>query len=97
MAEKTTIFKMYDDLKNAVKGVVELKYIFYGRRPDFKQADLDAVDKFIVIELPVGIEDYAAGNNRFHLTTTGVFYLFSKARENKTLKIDFTGDSTHLI
>ena len=97
MAEKTTIFKMYDDLKNAVKSVVELKYIFYGQRPDFKQADLDALDKFIVIELPVGIDDYAAGNNRFHLTTQGVFYLFSKSRENKTFKIESLSNYTEQI
>lgn len=92
MAEKTTIAKMYDDLVNAMVGVVERKFIFVGGRPDIKEAELDTMKKYIVVELPVSIEDIAVGNNKFHLTTTGIFYLISKAKKNRTYNINELSD-----
>lgn len=92
MAEKTTISKMYDDLVNAMVGVVERKFIFVGGRPDIKEAQLETMKKYIVIELPISIEDIAVGNNKFHLTTTGVIYLISKAKKNRTYNINELSD-----
>lgn len=101
MAEKSTIAKMYDDLVNALDGIVEHDYIFLGGRPDIKEADLETMEKYIVIELPVGIEDMAFGNHKFHLTTAGVFYLISAAKKNRTFKVntlsDFTEEVTDLF
>ena len=83
---------MYDDLVNAMDGIVERKYIFPGGRPDIKEADIETMKKYIVIELPVSIEDIAVGNHKFHLTTTGVFYLISKAKKNRTYNINALSD-----
>jgi hypothetical protein len=94
MAKKSTIAKMYDDLINAFDGIVERKLIFPGGRPDIKEPDLEKMPKYIVVELPVNIEDYAAGNHKFHLTTTGVVYLFSKAKKNRTFNVNSLSDFT---
>lgn len=92
---------MYDDLINAIDGIVERKYIFPGGRPDIKEADLEKMKKYIVVELPVSINDMVVGNNKFHLTTTGVFYLISQAKKNKTFNVnslsDFTEEVTDLF
>ena len=97
MAKKSTIAKMYDDLINAFDGVVERKLIFPGGRPDIKDAELEKMPKYIVVELPVNIEDYAAGNNKFHLVTTGVVYLFSKAKKNRTFNVNALSDFTEEV
>ena len=97
MAGKSTIAKMYDDLVNAMDGIVERKFIFSGGRPDIKEADLEKMKKYIVIELPVGIEDMVVGNNKFHLTTTGVFYLISEAKKNRTFNINALSDFTEEV
>lgn len=101
MAEKSTIAKMYDDLVNALDGIVERKYIFPGGRPNIKEADLETMKKYVVIELPVGIEDTVFGNSKFHLTTTGVFYLISADKKNRTFNVyalsDFTEEVTDLF
>ena len=98
---KSTIARMYEDLVNAVDGIVERKYIFTGGRPDIKEADIDTMKKYIVIEIPVNIEDIAVGNHKFHLTTSGVFYLISKAKKNRTYNInalsDFVDEVTDLF
>lgn len=97
MAEKTTIAKMYDDLVNALDGIVERKYIFPGGRPDIKEADLETMKKYIVVELPVSISDMAVGSNKFHLTTKGVFYLLSKSKKNKTFNVNTLSDFTEEV
>lgn len=97
MAEKSTVAKMYNDLVNALDGIVERKYIFLGGRPDIKEADLESMKKYIVIELPVSIEDMAAGNNKFHLITTGVFYLISEAKKNRTFNVNALSDFTEEV
>ena len=85
---------MYDDLVNAMDGIVERKFIFVGGRPDIKEADIETMKKYIVIELPVGIEDMVVGNSKFHLTTTGVFYLFTVAKKNRTFNVNTLSDFT---
>ena len=96
MAQLTTIAKMYNDLINGLEGVVERKFIF-PQRPDIKEADLDAMPKYIVVEIPVTISDMAAGNHKFHLTTTGVFYLISKAKKNMTYNVNSLSDFTEEV
>ena len=97
MAHKSTIAKIFDDIINALDGIVERKFIFPGGRPDIKEADLEKMDKYIVIELPVNIEDYAVGNHKFHLMTTGVLYLISKAKKNRTLNVNSFSDFTEEV
>ena len=97
MAEKSTIAKMYDDLVNALDGIVERNYIFPGGRPDIKEPDLETMKKYIVIELPVSIQDMAAGYHKFHLTTTGVFYLISDAKKNRTFNVNSLSDFTEEV
>ena len=97
MAGKSTIAKMYNDLVNAMDGIVERKYIFPGGRPDIKEADLETMTKYIIIELPVSIDDMAAGNHKFHLTTTGVLYLLSKAKKNRTFNVNALSDFTEEV
>ena len=92
MAKKSTISLMYDDLVNAVDGIVERKLIFMGGRPDIKEADLEKMKKYIVIELPVGISDIAVGKSKFMLTTTGVFFLVSQAKKNRTFNVNTLSD-----
>ena len=96
MAQKTTIAKIYDDLVNALEGIVERKLIF-AQRPDIKEAEQDMMTKFIVVDLPVSIEDMVVGKNKFHLTTTGVFYLISKAKKNRTFNITSLSDFTEEV
>ena len=96
MAKQTTIAKMYNDLVNALDGIVERKFIF-PQRPDIKDADLDAMPKYIVVEIPVAISDMAIGNHKFHLTTTGVFYLISKAKKNMTYNVNSLSDFTEEV
>ena len=88
---------MYDDLVSALDGIVERKYIFIGGRPDIKEAELETMTKYIIIELPVSIEDMAAGNHKFHLTTTGVLYLLSKAKKNRTFNVNALSDFTEEV
>ena len=92
MAEKTTISRMFDDLVNALDGIVERQFIFLGFRPDIKEADLETMTKYVVVELPVMIEDYAVGKNKFMLNTTGVFYLMSVAKKNRTFNVNTLSD-----
>lgn len=97
MAEKTTIAKMYDDLVNALEGVVERKFIFPGGRPDIKEADLESMSKYIVVELPVQISDMVVGKHKYHLTTSGVFYLLSRSKKNKTFNVNALSDFTESV
>lgn len=101
MAEKSTIAKMYNDLVNALDGIVEKNYIFVGGRPDIKEHDLETMKKYVVIELPATIEDMVFGKNKFHLTTKGVFFLISAAKKNRTFNVnalsDFTEEVTDLF
>lgn len=88
---KSVLYNIFDDLTKAVKNVVEAKYIFLQDRPDTSKQD-SPMQKFAVISLPLGIEDYVIGNKKTLLNTEGVFYLFTQARSNNTLNINTMGD-----
>lgn len=87
---KSVLYNIYNDLTEAMKKVIETKYIFLKDRPNVGKDDT-AMSKFVVIDLPLSIEDYVIGNKKTLLNTTGVFYLFTKARSNSTLNIESTG------
>lgn len=89
MSQANVISSIYTDLGKALMAVIESKYMYFGGRPDNIKADTK-IDKFIVIELPVSIEDIAAGRKKFVLNTTGVFYLFNKAKSDMTLNLTTT-------
>lgn len=91
MAEKSTLYNIYNDLVKAVKPIVGNKYIFLKDRPKIKEGDVP-MEKFIVIDLPVSIEDYVIGNKKTYLVTAGVFYLFTQSRSNDTLDVNTMGD-----
>ena len=91
MAQKSTIYNMYNDLVSAVKTIVSNKYIFLKDRPTNVNAE-SPMEKFVVIDLPVTISDYVAGNRKTYLTTSGVMYLFVQARSNSTLDVNSMGD-----
>jgi len=91
MAKKTTIELIFEDLVNAVTGIIEPKYIFTGGRPDVINSD-SQVSKFVVITLPVSIEDIAVGNKKFMLTTTGAIDLFLKSKKDSTLNVNSTSE-----
>ena len=88
---KSTLYNMYNDLVKAVKPIVGNKYIFLKDRPKMKEGE-SPMEKFIVVDLPVSIEDYVVGKKKEYLVTSGVFYLFTQARKNETLDIGATGD-----
>lgn len=96
MAEKSTIAKMYTDLVTAFQNVITTKAIFCGGRPNFGE-DEKPPKRILVIELPVTIEDYAVGKKKFLLNTTGVVYLFDKAKKDTTLNVDSTSDFTESV
>lgn len=96
MAKKSVLYYIYADLLNAMKTVVESKYIFLKDRPNTKDGDTPMA-KFAVIDLPVSIDDYVIGNKKTMLTTSGVFYLFVQARNNGTLDVNATGDFTDSV
>ena len=90
MAKKSVLYSIYADLVNALKSVIEAKYIFLGERP--KTSDTDTpMSKFAVIDLPVSISDYVIGNRKTYLTTAGVIYLFTAATKKNTLDVNVTG------
>ena len=91
MAKKSVLYSVYSDLVHAMKTVVDSKYVFLKDRPNTKEGELP-MSKFAVIDLPVTINDYVAGNSKTMLTTSGVFYLFTQSRSNGTLDVNITGD-----
>lgn len=91
MAAKSTISRIYTDLVTAIQEVITSKAIFTGGRPDFGEDEIPP-KRFIVIELPVQIEDYVVGKSKFLLNTTGVVYIFDKAKKDTTLNVNATSD-----
>ncbi len=91
---KSVLYNIYNDLVNAVKTIVDSKYIFLKDRPN-TNGNTQPMAKFVVIDLPLGIEDYVIGKKKkTMLSTSGVLYLFTQARSNGTLNINTTGDFT---
>ena len=83
----SVIFSIFEDLVGAVKSAVPERNIFLGSRPTLPEAT-EKLDKYVVIELPVSIEDIAVGNKKFVLQTTGVFYLFTRAKKDRTFRVN---------
>lgn len=93
MAKKSVLFNLFNDLTEAIKTVIAAKYIFLKDRPKIGNSD-SPMSKFVVIDLPISIEDFVIGNKKTYLTTAGVFYLFVQSRKNGTLDPNATGDFT---
>jgi len=91
MAQKSVLFNIFNDLTNAVKTIVDAKYIFLKDRPNTEGED-KPMSKFVVIDLPVSMEDYVIGTKKTLLNTYGVLYLFVQARKNTTLDVNAMGD-----
>lgn len=91
MAKKSTIELIFEDLVNAVNGIIEREYIFTGDRPDVINEE-SPVQRFVVITLPVSIEDIAVGNKKFMLKTIGMIDLFFKSKKDGTLNINATSE-----
>ena len=91
MAQKSVLYNIFNDLSTAMKTIVSSKYIFLKNRPKITESD-SPMSKFVVIDLPVSIDDYVIGGKKTLLNTTGVFYLFTQARKNGTLDIGSSGD-----
>ena len=91
---------IYTDIVTALSKVIESKYIFLGR-PDTSKDVNAPMNKFIVVELPVPVEDIAHGRKKFVLSTSGVLFLFTKGRSNNTLNLntasDFIEDVTNIF
>ena len=90
MEKKSTLYNIYNDLVSAVKPIVGAKYVFLKDRPKTNDGNVP-MDKFIVVDLPLRIDDYVIGNKKTYLTTSAVFYLFTQARKNDTLDINAMG------
>lgn len=88
---RSTIYKIYSDLVNAVKTIVGVKYVFLKDRPNTKDEDLP-MSKFVVIDLPTPINDAVIGGNRTLLQTSGVIYAFTQSRSNNTLDVNAMGE-----
>lgn len=91
MGEMTTIAKFYDDLVNALKTVIDEKYIYPSNRPNVGKSDT-TMDRFVVIDLPDVISDIAIGNRNYLLHTSGIISLFVKSKRDNTLNVNTTSD-----
>lgn len=88
---KSTLYNIYNDLVKAVKPIVGNKNVFLKDRPK-TNGDEVPMSKFVVVDLPVSIDDYVIGSKKTYLTTSGVYYLFTQSRKNDTLDINATGE-----
>ena len=88
---KSTLYNIYNDLVKAVKPIVGNKNVFLKDRPK-TNGDEVLMSKFVVVDLPVSIDDYVIGSKKTYLTTSGVYYLFTQSRKNDTLDINATGE-----
>lgn len=79
------ISDIYEDLVNALKTVIDEKYIF-SDRPNVNGGDRPMA-KFIIVDLPVSIRDIAVGNRGFMYNTRGLFSVFVKSKSNNTLQV----------
>ena len=79
--ERNPLEIIYDELIDFAANYVDRKTeIFLGNRPD-KTAD--TMKRFITIELPAEVKDYAAGNMDFALHTRGILYVYCKGRNGR--------------
>ena len=82
-----TLANIYGDLVNALTNIIDGKYIFLSERPNVN-SETTQMTSFVVVDLPTTISDVALGNHRFLLTTTGVIYVFVKAKRDNTLNVN---------
>ena len=97
MATQGMIKGIYTDLTNALKSVIESKYIFLGARPTSTMNSSETMSKFIVVELPARFRDVAIGRKKFVMQTQGIMYLFTKAKSNATLNLNAASDFTDSV
>ena len=83
--------RLYSDLVDKVKTVIDERYIYPSNRPNVGKND-QTMKNFIVIDLPDNIVDIAAGKPRLMLVTTGIISVFVKAKSDNTLKVNETSD-----
>lgn len=88
---KSTLYNIYSDLVEAVNPIVGIKYVFLKDRPNIKEGD-KPMSRFVVIDLPITINDAVIGGKKTMLQTTGVFYAFTQSRSNNTLNVNETGE-----
>lgn len=86
----STLYKIYSDIVTAVSSVINSKYIFLRERPKFESGTIP-MSQFVVISLPLDMEDYIIGNRKIYLTTGGILYLFNQSKSNGTLNLNATG------
>lgn len=86
MANKPVLYNIYSDLVNAMKNVVPAKDIRLKDRPKLINGDA-MTQKMAVIDLPLAIRDYVAGNNKTLLETEGVIYVFVQSKKDDTLDV----------
>ena len=90
MAAKSTLYNIFADLVDAVKNIVEPRFIFLQERPNVKNGDVP-MSRFVVIELPIDMRDQVIGHRKTFIETSGVFYAFTQARSNNTLDVNTMG------
>lgn len=92
----STLYNIYADLVDAMKDIVDAKYVFLKDRPSLKSGDVP-MSKFVVVDLPTTIRDYVIGGRRTMLETSGVIYAFTQARSNNTVNITEMGELVDAI
>ena len=85
-SKKSLIYLIYDDLSNAVKGIV--KKTFLGR-PDPVGSD---VANFIAIDIPTEIRSRIAGSFDMTVDCYATFDVYCKAKTDRTLNIGAQAD-----
>ena len=79
---------IFTDLVSALSTKIDPELIYLGNRPNITEGS--TMTKFVMVSLPASIEDIAIGRKKFVLDTTGVFYLFQKAKKDTTLNLNAT-------
>lgn len=93
---KSTLYNIYADLVHAVTPIVGEKFVFLKDRPNVKRTDMP-MSRFVVIDLPITINDAVIGNDKTLLQTSGVIYAFALSKSNNTLDVNATGELVDAI
>lgn len=88
---KSTLYNIFSDLVNAVKTIVDPKYVFLKDRPNIGNGDTP-MPYFVVIDIPSTIRDTVIGKDKTMLSASGILYIFVQSRSNNTLNVNSTGD-----
>lgn len=84
---------IYNELIDFCANYVERVNVFLGRP---KTVDKE-LKQFLVIELPAEIHDIVSGNKDFALNTTGIIYVFNRAKSNATMNLNSQSTLTYNI